>query len=84
VRNPFLTAKDNIALLFQKARKTASESPEKHQLSEASGSGSRRRFSHQRPSPVKGSTTKQKMAESVANLLEDFVRLHGLLFLKTE
>ncbi|CAG8627983.1 11866_t:CDS:2, partial [Acaulospora colombiana] len=75
LRYPFLTAKDNISLLFQKVMKSSTETSERVQENSRE-IGNRRRFSHQRQ------TNKSRTGDATQSFFADFIRLHSILYLR--
>ncbi|CAG8643576.1 20194_t:CDS:10 [Dentiscutata erythropus] len=87
VRCPFLTAKDNISLLFHKARKSSADAQEKGQGTpqrDHKENGSRRRFSHQRQVPSAAQSAKVRADEATHAFFSDFIRLHSILYFRTD
>ncbi|CAG8480573.1 10618_t:CDS:10 [Diversispora eburnea] len=87
VRYPFLTAKDNISFLFQKAKKSAIDTPEsvhENNKRDQRENGSRRRSSHSRQMMSPVNANKMKTAETLQPFFSDFIRLHSILYLKTD
>ncbi|KAF0491318.1 Protein SMG7 [Gigaspora margarita] len=87
VRCPFLTAKDNISLLFHKARKSSVDAQEKGQETpqrDQKENGSRRRFSHQRQVPSAAQSAKVRAGEATQAFFSDFIRLHSILYFRTD
>ncbi|CAG8534106.1 12023_t:CDS:10 [Cetraspora pellucida] len=87
VRCPFLTAKDNISLLFHKARKSSADAPEKIQEApqrDQKENGGRRRFSHQRQVSSAAQSAKIRTGEATQAFFSDFIRLHSILYFRTD
>ncbi|RHZ69848.1 hypothetical protein Glove_277g38 [Diversispora epigaea] len=87
VKYPFLTAKDNISFLFQKAKKSAIDTPEsvhENHKRDQRENGNRRRFSHPRQMMSPVNANKMKTAETLQPFFSDFIRLHSILYLKTD
>ncbi|CAG8778401.1 8415_t:CDS:2, partial [Acaulospora morrowiae] len=79
LRHPFLTAKDNISLLFQKAKKPSTDASERVQEN-----GSRRRFSHQRQASSPANSNKLRTGDATQSFFADFTRLHSILYLRED
>ncbi|CAG8528945.1 9589_t:CDS:10, partial [Scutellospora calospora] len=86
VRCPFLTAKDNISLLFHKARKSSVDAQEKEQETPRKDQkeNGRRRFSHQRQVSSATQSAKIRTGEATQAFFADFIRLHSILYFKTD
>ncbi|GES74847.1 protein SMG7 [Rhizophagus clarus] len=82
VKHQFLTAKDNISLLFHKAQSDTAPDGEADiaQKVQREYSG-KRRFSHQRQASS-SSANKLKANEAIQSFFADFIRLQSILYLK--
>ena len=83
VKHQFLTARDNISLLFHKAQTDASDK-EKETQKEQRENGGKRRFSHQRQSSSMTQSNKLKASEAIQSFFADFIKLHSILYLKVK
>lgn len=84
VKHQFLTAKDNISLLFHKAQTDTAPDGEAEKVQrEYSG---KRRFSHQRQASSSSMTQSNKLKanEAIQSFFADFIRLQSILYLKVK
>ncbi|CAJ0897804.1 19179_t:CDS:10 [Entrophospora sp. SA101] len=98
VKHPFMTAKDNISLLFNKAMKSTNDQSdistnESNHHQEYNGydngrggvGGGRRRFSNQRQSASSFTyLNKPKISEILNPFFNDFIKLHSVLYLRDQ
>ncbi|RIA88754.1 hypothetical protein C1645_877171 [Glomus cerebriforme] len=84
VKHQFLTAKDNISLLFHKAQTDTPDRETEMVQKVQREYGGRRRFSHQRQmsSSSIAQSNKLKASEAIQSFFADFIRLHSILYLK--
>ncbi|CAG8573828.1 16237_t:CDS:10, partial [Funneliformis mosseae] len=84
VKHQFLTAKDNISLLFHKAQRSASEIPDREIHKEQREFSGKRRFSHQRQVSTSSMTqsSKLKASETIQSFFADFISLESYSELK--
>ncbi|CAB4440555.1 unnamed protein product [Rhizophagus irregularis] len=84
VKHQFLTAKDNISLLFHKAQNDNSPDGEADMVQKQRENGGKRRFSHQRQvsSSSMAQSNKLKTNEAIQSFFADFIRLQSILYLK--
>ncbi|KAG9290201.1 hypothetical protein G9A89_022177 [Geosiphon pyriformis] len=88
VRNPFLTAKDNLGFLFQKAKKGSADFLESNIKDSQNGKfnlSHRHQALHKRQlSSGKLGLDRPKTGELLEMFFAEFVRLHGILYLKSD
>ncbi len=88
VKHQFLTAKDNISLLFHKAQ-ISDDIPDREMemiQKEQREYGGKRRFSHQRQVSLSSTiqSNKLKANEAIQSFYAEFIRLHSILYLKVK
>ena len=88
VKHQFLTAKDNISLLFHKAQ-VSDDIPDREMemiQKEQREYGGKRRFSHQRQVSSSSMTQSNKLKtnEAIQSFFADFIRLQSILYLKVK
>ena len=86
VKHQFLTAKENISLLFHKAQSDTTPDGETNMIQRAQQEyNGRRRFSHQRQvSSSSAQSNKLKANEAIQSFFADFIRLQSILYLKVK